>query len=919
MLTLARDTAFCDDEESYAATLASMQQKADIKSAVALVLRLPLAIKKFRFHSLKFTSEKTTEEEVLRLHTKDWKEILLSPCEETSVKYLGALQEVGHGSRGDMTGIEEMLKVEVKRLSMRMASPEALNLVLGAVVGAAVTYKASCACWALEEYTKLDVCLRGVLKPAMHLAKSFPVALMYAPRKAGGMQIYSIAANCQKQKYRLLRNALAGDNSTKTAAESLIMRAVRDTGGEWLGGVSSVRGEFTTRNYWSRSLVEELNVAACQLKTSSGLEGNLLDTPLSVILQNWLELRVILEELELNTLGDIVESEGKWGWKLIDIKMLKNVGGDFWRLTSPKIYQELKRPLIHLLRPGQIWMKEGEQHCEEILGWNADLSQYCIKRWEMGRLMDQAQLNKWRKHKKVDVFLRTKSQGAGSGEWRAMNNCEEYSHRVLMGRDSTGREGQLKRTIFYRTKATVKARARKVWEKETQNTNEESICTDGSWMENMGSPGDTAKHEGGCGIAILKKGTRDVLWRAGFRMTEIQTPQRAFTMEMIAAAMGYWEGSKRNANGAIEIHTDCKSAITTFGKGSSMRHHHPLKLIVRAVRGIFRRHRVLPIVATLNWVRGHPEERYASEAAFTPIEYGNSIADGLADSTEGSIPSVEEALRMLAGISDSWEMWTTGQAAVPMLLDPFMEAQMARQDNYLKARPECRGRVTKEELRWLRESRGPCSMTQWGAWLKLITRRFNRDMEHAQKVRCSCTWGYISVSHFRETCKGLAVTAIKKDTITKISELCSRLPESAMVEEILRRRLQSEDDIWRGQWTKELWTELRETGGHDIFNKAHKEVLMEITTVIAGATLECFGVEGHNAYYEEEATEEGHIGNVTEAIEVEGQKERKRERVNQLKSAIPRNTVKMKILQAAATSQKITSFFSGMSAEEDGD
>ena len=55
VLTLARDTAFCDDEESYAATLESMQQKADIKSAVALVLRLPLAINKFRFHSLKFT------------------------------------------------------------------------------------------------------------------------------------------------------------------------------------------------------------------------------------------------------------------------------------------------------------------------------------------------------------------------------------------------------------------------------------------------------------------------------------------------------------------------------------------------------------------------------------------------------------------------------------------------------------------------------------------------------------------------------------------------------------------------------------------------------------------------------------------------------------------------------------------------
>ena len=147
----------------------------------------------------------------------------------------------------------------------------------------------------------------------------------------------------------------------------------------------------------------------------------------------------------------------------------------------------------------------------------------------------------------------------------------------------------------------------------------------------------------------------------------------------------------------------------------------------------------------------------------------------------------------------------------------------------------------------------------------------------------------------------------------------SRLPESAMVEEILRRRLQSEDDIWRGQWTKELWTELSETGGRDIFNKDHKEVLMEITTVIAGATLEYFGLEGQNAYYEEETMEEGHIGNVTEVIEVEGQKERKRERVNQLKTAIPRNTVRMKILQAAATSQKITSFFSGMSAGEDGD
>ena len=563
-------------------------------------------------------------------------------------------------------------------------------------------------------------------------------------------------------------------------------------------------------------------------------------------------------------------------------------------------------------------MQEGVQHCEEILGWNADMSRYCVKRWKIVRPMEQAQLRKWRSHKKVEVVLCTRSQGAGSDEWKEMHECEAYCQRILMGRDVPDREGRLKRTIFFKTKATVKPRTCKEWIKESPTTNEESICTDGSWMETMGSPGDNAKHEGGCGIAILKKGTREVLWRAGFRMTVVQTPQRAFTMEMIAAAMGYWEGSKRNANGVIEIHTDCKSAITTFGKGSSMRHHHLLKLIVRAARGIFRRHRVLPIVDTLNWVRGHPEKRRVTEA-FTPIEYGNSIADGLADSTEGSIPSVEEALRMLAGVSDSWEMWKIGQVAVPMLLDPFMEAQMVRLDNYLKARPDCRGRVTKEELRWLRESRGSCSMKQWGAWLKLITRRFNRDMAHAQQVRCSCTWGYVSVSHFRETCKGLAVTAIKKDMITKISELCSRLPESELVEEILGRRLQSEDDIWRGQWTKELWTELSETGGRDIFNKAHKEVLMEITTVIVGATLECFGLEGHNVYYEVEGREEGHIGDETEVIEVEGQKERMKERVNQPKTVIPRNTVRMKILQAAATSKKITSFFTGMSAEEDGD
>ena len=728
--------------------------------------------------------------------------------------------------------------------------------------------------------------------------------------------MYSIASNIQKQKYRLIRNALAADSSTKIAADSLLMRAVRNTGGEWFGGETSIRGDLTSRDYWSRSLVEELQVGACSLKINSALQGNILDTPLSLVLRNWNDLRVELEKFELVVVGDIVQRHEMGGWQLIPPKTLQLSHDERWELKQHSLLGDLRQPgsdkTRHLLRPGQIWMQEGAGFCDEILGWNMDHSQYCIKRW---RLVNPPSQKAWRSDRRVWAILQTRSQGAGSDAWEEISRCQTYSYRVVMGRDICTEEGKIRRLIVFRTSSMVGNRKQKVWEQDMRLEEEvaETICTDGSWCEDIVSPGVTAKHRGGCGVVILEKGTRNDIWRAGFRMTTVQTPQRAFTMEMIAAAIGYREGAKRNRR--FEIHTDCKSAIVTFGKGSKLRHHHSLKMIVRAVRGIYRRMSGCPITSVLHWVQGHPEDRGVT-AAFSPVEYGNHVADSLAEISEGNIASVEDALRILAEASDSWEMWQN-DPSVPMLLDPFTEAQTKRLHDYLLTRHESRGAVTKEELLWLRTSRGSCSQRQWGAWLKLIMRRFNRDMPHAEPTRCPCTWGDISVEHFRVTCKEARIIKLKETNEKTVLELSGLLPHGEVAGPIICGRIAEENNIWRGQWTTNLWEELERECGTEIFEAQYRETLMEITFAIVSMTLECFSTVGQGLLSDEQAwrTQQGVEEALREELTVPTQR---RAGVPTSQQVMPGNTVRMRTKMAAASSQKITDFFS-VSQGEDGD
>jgi hypothetical protein len=783
ILSLARDTAYADDEESYSSSITLMQQKADIKSATSIVLRLPLAISKFRFSVLQdSTWELPTGTPTLTLHGQGWTPIPITPSAVNQIKYLGAIQEVHTTSKGGLPEVLQEINTEIQRLNLRAGSPEAINLVIRAALGASVEYKVSCSCWPLSTYRTLDGDIRKSMKARLHLPSSFPTTLLYAHRQCGGLKTHSIALNAQINKLRLLRTSLASDPSTRAAISSLLGRAVRDTSGEWMGGVSSLSKLPFQRDCWARSLAEFLLEQDVTLHFTSDLAGNSLDTPIAELITNWSEVRPEMEQLGLSVIGDIVQHDRGNIPQLIISSRLAVLQLLAWR-TPPFLPSE-----THILRPGQLWKADGKQLIDEILGWDSTLQQFCVRQWQMTNKGGRITLGQ-------RVELTSTSRGAGSDTWYPMAHCMRYSTRLLLSADLF-HNGSVSRKILFFCSAQVLPRHKKQFAISSYKDTSEIICTDGSWREVYNTYPPTSI--GGCGIVIIPAESRSISWQAGFQTTSLPVPERAFVMELTAALTGYLIGLQRRTK--FMIWTDCKAAISSLTPPFEQPAHH-LKVFQRIAEGLRERFQGPHLHSLLRWVRSHGDKE-APSPQWAPETYGNIMADKMASRQEGEIQSVEEALKTL-GDYTQWELWTVGANPQLVIEDIAVKGMKLAVQHYLQGRDHNKGNVQFHELTWLSKCYSDQTLLQWGSALKLLLRRFDRDMPHAEIPQCPCTQGPSSLNHaLSSDCLLSHHTKIKDQARTDISLMLRNSPE---ILRLILSAMTNNSDIWRGQLTSTFW------------------------------------------------------------------------------------------------------------------
>ncbi len=281
-----RDLAYADDLISISARHHTLQRKADVVSAFALIFGLKINTDKLRGYYAEYGSESTLlpyYSPSLIIHGSNWTPLSVSLQSSGHFKHLGAIIDLTNTSETELAHATALVKSAVAVISRRAASAAIKSLVLSTCLLPKLAYKGQFACWSLSQCQLLDSPYLQAVRSAFGLMKSHPTALVTGHKELGGLGFSSPSTSFQLRKLALIRRGQQSDSATALAVDSLLCRVSRASlseipvDGRSFAGTACYLGKQT---FWASSLLERLSLAGLQICRGSKLSPSPLDSPL---------------------------------------------------------------------------------------------------------------------------------------------------------------------------------------------------------------------------------------------------------------------------------------------------------------------------------------------------------------------------------------------------------------------------------------------------------------------------------------------------------------------------------------------------------------------------------------------------------------------------------------------------------------
>ena len=631
----AKDLCYADDLLTVSGQLSGLQAKADLMSAFALIFKLKFNKPKLRlFLQESGVFKDKTSNPFLVIRENHWNNTCRLPLSiGGEFKSLGFIHNLGGPGTQFPATLSYVNKV-CKIISTKLASPTAKILALNVHLFNKTSYVGQYGSWPLETFEKLDIPVQALLRKITRNLPSHPNRLLYMNRNDGGLQLRKLSDHCQFAKYALLHRSLLADEDTRDSINNLLLRSARRMGAGLSGGRLSLRPHSSGPFLWVDSLVDWLK--GFGLSLSRGGHGVLgADTAIANSIDEP-QLQKKLLKLTMDGVvswGDLVNGDcKKITW--LDPKIL----GTSWLANSLP-----PEPPEHPLSPrvGQFWrLAVASMVCSgevvEIIGL---LSQEVIvKVWKLAgsvNLSAGADL----------VLVEQLTLESTSVMFCELRKC---SRIYVTGPRLAG--GRCLRTITHVvrqfTPKPFKTAASYGWSRHAASLLGElafgdyDMFTDGSWSEtgefiNRLFSFNTSERATG-GFCVMKSGVAPTGKILAVHITNdtSESMGSAGPMELmsIVAALSL----TKLVPGLNKLYSDSKSSLDLLSRPGRFTYW-----CRKANLPLLREGIDLSKGSQLEHIRSHVERRKKDKATWTPQEWGNYIADKVADGDEVALTDLD--------------------------------------------------------------------------------------------------------------------------------------------------------------------------------------------------------------------------------------------------------------------------------------
>lgn len=790
----AMDSAFADDLLSLAGSHATIQRKAEMISAMGLILDIQFAPGKFR----SFTTAKSTN--TVTVYGDNWTPVEIPYNTEKFIRYLGATIGVDGKSSYEASVIVQLLDSSLSYYSGKRDKAEHHIAYGQMAVDPKALYRTKYCHFTSQELEKIGGPLRAHAKKQLHLPGSFPTAILEGPREMGGLGFRNLNHKTLETKLGILEGAqlVYQPTAIRQAMQGIIARATRAQGTFMTLANLEITTSHGLDHQWLNGIPEYLAAGGLSLRGGSGISINALDRPIEAQ-----GLRILPAEWEVSVVGDLVQ-KGKCNEWLALPQAINVLQGQV-ELSDARMY----------LRVGQKWIAgpETNQVLWIILGWQNTESRIRIEEW-------LPLTGSWRKGR-----TRTPCCRYGTDRWISTEQILSLTERAICTKAVQSSKGK-QRTVLIQYPAGHPIIRGPSSQPITKRVMQQVTATDGSWsrpLELFDSSNPTAA-AAICGVSTANPHIPSM----DIRITQYGTGShtRVFAQEMIAAIYA-------SMTIAGPILSDSKSTVEILNRKRLSGHRLP---------DLFK-HSGLHRVGQMVHIPAHPE-RVLLPQHWSAQQWANHHADKTASSTSHSAATTftgSEVSELLMSQVSLWTIWdnegicfdkVTGRVASATLTEYLTAKQI--QPGLFRYSMTC----------------GPATLRQRGAKLKLFLAKFDRDRRYREGTLEQCACGCSNTLESWVLSCGLAtISQERQAAIRTLEQVLTSLSQELKSVVWISSGGPTARELWRGRWPQQIAEQLENmTREFSIERKQNtKRILKEFTSEIMRFSLNMYAIANVNS------------------------------------------------------------------------
>ena len=253
----ANDVGYADDLVSLTATLACLQDKADVMSCWSLLSNVKMNTTKLRTFGILWGANREMDGSLI-IHGEGWSSVLVEINHDGFLTHLGVIWNMDLEGDKQFESILETLEELGSRILRHVGRVGDKLLALEYCLRSNIVYRMQFCVWGLDRYEAIDKAYTRIVKRITRNMVSFPSIPLWTLAADGGLGLQSVLDFSHKSKLRILLRNIEKTDNTGIAFQGLVARALRYAG---VGGLPHNRQEIPSclsHTTWLTSLVQWL-------------------------------------------------------------------------------------------------------------------------------------------------------------------------------------------------------------------------------------------------------------------------------------------------------------------------------------------------------------------------------------------------------------------------------------------------------------------------------------------------------------------------------------------------------------------------------------------------------------------------------------------------------------------------------------